>query len=167
MGSSNENSYYGPVKNPINESYVSGGSSGGSASAVSANLCHLALGSDTGGSVRQPSAFCNLFGLKPTYGLVSRHGLISYASSFDQIGPIAKSIYDINAVMGVISGGDKFDNTCIGSSFDQQKISSKKRKRFAVLKDALEFNDLDTRIKKQFENFVKSIESSGHRYKLY
>ena len=162
MGSSNENSYYGPVKNPINESYVSGGSSGGSASAVSANLCHLALGSDTGGSVRQPSAFCNLFGLKPTYGLVSRHGLISYASSFDQIGPIAKSIHDINTVMDVISGSDDFDNTCVGSPFGEQKISSQKRKRFAVLKDALEFNDLDSRIKKQFENFVKSLESSGH-----
>ncbi len=162
MGSSNENSYYGPAKNPINESCVPGGSSGGSASAVSANLCHLALGSDTGGSVRQPSAFCNLFGLKPTYGLVSRHGLISYASSFDQIGPIAKSVHDIIAVMDVISGKDEFDNTCIGSSFGHQKINSHKRKRFAVLKDALEFSDLDPRIKKQFESFVKSLESLGH-----
>ena len=108
MGSSNENSAFGPVKNPINTDFVAGGSSGGSAAAVKANFCHAALGTDTGGSVRQPAAFCGLVGLKPTYGLVSRHGLIAYASSFDQIGPIAKCSDDIIQIMSVISGKDEF-----------------------------------------------------------
>ena len=94
MGSANETSYYGAVKNPKNPKKVSGGSSGGSAAAVAADLCQVALGSDTGGSIRQPAAFCGVVGLKPTYSRVSRYGLIAYASSFDQIGPITKSIED-------------------------------------------------------------------------
>ena len=124
MGSTNENSIYGPVKNPLNPQNVPGGSSGGSAAAVAAELCHLAIGSDTGGSVRQPAAFCSTIGFKPTYGMVSRHGLIAYASSFDQIGPISSCINTIELFMSIISGKDNFDSTCIYSPthFNQKKL---------------------------------------------
>lgn len=111
MGSSNENSAYGVVRHPVLEGYVPGGSSGGSAAAAAAGFCHVALGSDTGGSIRQPAAFCGLYGLKPTYGHVSRYGLIAYASSFDQIGPLALHLEDLIAVYEVIKGFDPRDAT--------------------------------------------------------
>ncbi|MBK7979881.1 MAG: Asp-tRNA(Asn)/Glu-tRNA(Gln) amidotransferase subunit GatA [Ignavibacteriae bacterium] len=111
MGSSNENSYFGPVKNPVNKNYVTGGSSGGSAAAVAANLCDVAIGTDTGGSIRQPAAFCGIFGMKPSYGRVSRFGLNAFASSFDSIGTFAKNIYDIALVHEVLSGFDNNDST--------------------------------------------------------
>lgn len=111
MGSSNENSYFGPVKNPVNKNYVTGGSSGGSAAAVAANLCDAAIGTDTGGSIRQPAAFCGIFGMKPSYGRVSRFGLNAFASSFDSIGTFAKNIYDIALVHEVLSGFDNNDST--------------------------------------------------------
>lgn len=113
MGSTTETSAFGITRNPWNTDYVPGGSSGGSCAAVAANECFYALGSDTGGSIRQPSAFCGVTGMKPTYGTVSRYGLIAYASSLDQIGPVTKDITDCAAILEVISGYDKKDSTSI------------------------------------------------------
>lgn len=165
MGSSNENSAFGNVKNPLNESCVPGGSSGGSAAALAANLCHVALGSDTGGSIRQPASFCGVFGFKPTYGRVSRWGLIAYASSFDQIGPFTKSIEDCALIMQVISGQDEFDSTSSSNVVPPYSELLSERKKFsvAVLKDCLFHEGLDPEIKTNIENQINRLKAEGHK----
>lgn len=118
MGSTSTNSTYGPVRNGIDENLIAGGSSGGAAVSVQMDCCHMALGSDTGGSIRQPAALCNVIGMKPSYGMVSRYGLIAYASSFDQIGVISKDIKAIKTTLDIIAGVDEFDSTL--TKYDDQ-----------------------------------------------
>lgn len=164
MGSSNENSAFGPVLNPLNEKCVPGGSSGGAAAAVAAGLCHVSLGSDTGGSIRQPASFTGTVGFKPTYGRVSRYGLIAYASSFDQIGPITKTVEDNALVTEIISGVDAHDNTSSSkavpafSDFIQQKNTYK----FAYLKECVEAEGLDPEVKAAVMKQIEQLRAQGH-----
>ena len=164
MGSGNETSFYGPVKNPHNPEKVSGGSSGGSAAAVAADLCQAALGSDTGGSIRQPAAFCGVVGLKPTYSRVSRYGLIAYASSFDQIGPITKSVGDAALITEIISGKDPNDSTSSSAKiepYNNLELPTEKKK-IAYLKEYLESPGLDPEIKEKFIALVEELKAQGH-----
>jgi len=157
MGSTNENSSFGPVLNYTNQHHVSGGSSGGSAVAVQAGMCHLSLGTDTGGSIRMPASFCGISGLKPTYGRVSRWGLIAYASSFDSIGPMSHHPADLKLVMDVIAGPDEFDSTV--STIDTSEFIPKKR--LAYIKEIVEHPSLQTEIKEQFFLKVEQLKQKG------
>lgn len=165
MGSSNENSALGPVRNPLNTDTVPGGSSGGSAAAVAADLCLVSLGSDTGGSIRQPASFCGLTGIKPTYGRVSRWGLIAYASSFDQIGVFAKNSADAGIVLEVISGFDDKDSTSSSHAKatlnDFQKANVKNLK-LGIIRESIEMEGLDSEIKEHFNIQIKNLQNSGY-----
>lgn len=164
MGSANENSVYGAVKNPRDTNKVPGGSSGGSAAAVAADLCQVALGSDTGGSIRQPAAFCGVVGVKPTYSRVSRHGLIAYASSFDQIGPLAKSVEDAAIVTEIIAGKDAHDSTSSSvavTSYSKAEAPTEKKK-IAYLKEYVESPGLNPEVKEQFLKLIADLKSAGH-----
>lgn len=167
MGSSNEHSRYGPSRNPIDPERVPGGSSGASAAAVKADMCTAALGSDTGGSVRQPASFCDVVGSKPSYGRVSRHGLVAYASSFDQIGPLTKNVEDAARILEVIGGGDEYDSTC--SKRKMPELSGEKGNteglKFAYFTDFLESEGLDPEIRERCESFLSGLEESGHQVK--
>jgi len=164
MGSSNETSYYGKVLNPINEKCVPGGSSGGSAAAVRAGLCTAALGSDTGGSIRQPASFTGTVGLKPTYGRVSRYGLLAYASSFDQIGPITTNVEDAALILEVMAGTDDFDSTASSKpveNYSQSPAFSGKTK-IAYIKDCVDNPGLNPEVKKYFTDLIDKLKSEGH-----
>jgi aspartyl-tRNA(Asn)/glutamyl-tRNA(Gln) amidotransferase subunit A len=164
MGASNETSAYGPVLNAADNSRVSGGSSGGAAVAVQANLCLAALASDTGGSIRQPAAFCGLFGLKPTYGRVSRWGLLAYASSFDQIGPITKNIEDMQLLMEVISGKDEHDATVSNKIVPEYSaaFNTEKKVRIAYIKECIEHEGIDEEVKKATLEKINKLKAQGH-----
>jgi aspartyl-tRNA(Asn)/glutamyl-tRNA(Gln) amidotransferase subunit A len=164
MGSTNENSAYGPVLNPINREHVPGGSSGGSAAAVKAGLCMASLGSDTGGSVRLPADFCGIVGYKPAYGRVSRHGLIAYASSFDVIGVLANSVADAAKIVEVISGPDEFDGTAISeplSKPDDEKQENKKY-RIAYFPEWINHPSIDPEISTAIQSKLEELKSAGH-----
>lgn len=164
MGSSNENSVYGNVLNALDTTRVAGGSSGGSAVAVQAGLCMISLGSDTGGSVRQPADFCGVIGLKPTYGRISRYGLIAYASSFDQVGIFGSNIPDIALVLETISGADEFDSTASNTlleKFDKDNLPEKKMK-IAYFKDALNHPGLDAEMKSSITLYIQHLKDLGY-----
>lgn len=165
MGASNETSYFGPVKNYIDEARVSGGSSGGSAVAVQADLCFASLASDTGGSIRQPAAFCGVFGLKPTYSRVSRYGVVAYASSFDQVGPIAKSVDDVALILEVIAGNDQHDatsSTVPVPSYAQLVKGDVPKKKIAYIEETLHAEGLDPEIKGNVLAQIEKLKAEGH-----
>ncbi len=164
MGASNETSAYGPVLNAQDNSRVPGGSSGGCAVAVQAGLCHAALGSDTGGSIRQPAAFCGQVGFKPTYGRVSRWGLLAYGSSFDQIGPITTNVYDCALLMEVIAGADGRDATASNKKVEDYTHleQSNKSLRIAYLDTCFNNPGLDEELRNQSFAIFEQLKELGH-----
>lgn len=160
MGSSTETSAFGPTGNPLDPDRVPGGSSGGAAASVAAGLCHMALASDTGGSIRQPASFCGVTGYKPTYGRVSRYGLIAYASSFDQIGPLAHDVRDTESLYRVIAGPDARDNTSSHKPFPEPGKVDKLR--IGYYAHCLDHPGMDPEIRAHVEEQIERLRAEGH-----
>lgn len=169
MGSTTETSYYGPTKNPHNTENVPGGSSGGSCAAVAAGECFGALGSDTGGSIRQPSSFCGVVGLKPTYGTVSRYGLIAYGSSLDQIGPIAKDVSDCAAFLEAIASHDPKDSTSVerkDCDFTSALVDDVKGMKIGIPRDYIG-EGLDPEVRQAVQDAAKVLEERGASVEMF
>jgi aspartyl-tRNA(Asn)/glutamyl-tRNA(Gln) amidotransferase subunit A len=163
MGASNENSAFGTVLNDFDNTKVSGGSSGGSAVSVQANLCHAALGSDTGGSIRQPAAFTGNFGYKPTYGLISRWGLIAYASSFDIIGTVAKSVEDTRLLLSIMAGIDENDATSIQEPSTDFKFDlENKKQKIAYIQETIDMEGVQPEVKEATFKLIEKLKNDGH-----
>ncbi len=162
MGSTTESSFYGKTLNPINRDCVPGGSSGGSAAAVAAGLAVAALGSDTGGSIRQPAAFCGIVGMKPTYGRVSRYGLGAYASSLDQIGPITQNVEDAAILYDIISGYDTKDSTSANMQYEKisDKLNLDRKLRIAILPKYVK--DASADVQKAYNDTIDALSKDGH-----
>jgi len=164
MGSSTENSAFGVVKNPLDKTRVPGGSSGGSAAAVAAGHCLGALGSDTGGSVRQPASFCGIVGYKPSYGMVSRYGLIAMSSSLDQIGAFAKNVEDAELIFNAIKGKDMFDSTTIDNTKYKIQNTKYKQLRIGIPKEYFE-EGIDKKVKEKIEKAIEIFKKNGAEIK--
>ncbi|NNF34744.1 MAG: Asp-tRNA(Asn)/Glu-tRNA(Gln) amidotransferase subunit GatA [Saprospiraceae bacterium] len=164
MGSTNENSYYGPTMNGDNPDLIPGGSSGASAVSVQIGSCMVSLGSDTGGSVRQPASFCGVTGFKPSYGRISRYGLIAYASSFDQIGILSRSYDDIALVLECIAGPDEYDSTATMIPSDlYSEYDTGKAYRIAYIKEAIDHPSLSEINRRLFSGFKERLTDAGHK----
>jgi len=165
MGSSNENSYYGPAKNPINKTLVPGGSSGGSVAAVAQKIVPLAFGSETGGSVRQPASFCGVYGLKPTYGALSRYGLVAFGSSLDQIGPVSRNAKDMALVYQIAAGRDENDSTSVAHNHPDyvSQIETNKKFKIGIPKEYFA-EGLEPQVEKIVRDAIKSLEKQGHTF---
>lgn len=161
MGSSTESSYFGITKNPLDQSRVPGGSSGGSAAAVAMGVVPVAIGTDTGGSIRQPASYCGLVGFKPTYGAVSRFGLMAMGSSLDQAGPLTNTVADAEMVHNIIAGLDPLDNTTIASD-TYEELKAKEVYTFGVPKKLL-VDGIDPDVLKAFNQHIESLEAMGHK----
>jgi aspartyl-tRNA(Asn)/glutamyl-tRNA(Gln) amidotransferase subunit A len=162
MGSSTENSAHGVTKNPVDMSRVPGGSSGGSAAAVAMDGALFALGSDTGGSIRQPAAFCGIVGMYPTYGCVSRYGAIAMGSSLDQIGPFAKNVRDAEIVLDCIKGVDPMDATTLSNATREKLAEKKSGKVIGVPRHLLELDGIDAQVKENFNQSVEKLKNAGY-----
>ena len=162
MGSSNENSAFGSVENNWKKNYVPGGSSGGSAVAVSANLCTVSLGSDTGGSVRQPASWTGTYGLKPSYGRISRYGLIAYASSFDQIGTFTNNLDDAALLLQIMGGKDEMDATSSSKELALTTIQTVGKSKIGIIKECMSHPGLDTEVKEKLDDTIEKLKAAGH-----